>query len=346
MLKQVTVPHKSEPHGDYREPPELEVAALLQFLNESRTVIGLSVVVPVVLMTIYLLLATPLFTARAQLLIDPQTPQPLNQQAAGEGSAYDSPQVESQIAVLRSEKIALTVAEKLRLTEDSNFGGSLTPPADEAEAQVRSQRTLAAIASRLDVRRIGTSFAIEISFSSRDRSRAADVANAVAEAFVEDQLTARAEAVKAGSEWLEQRIERLRRLMNDAALRVQEFRVKRDYRIPGRLPAEADEAGPHRGKAPAGADRPGGGDDTLTLEELEATAQTYRRIYESYLQAYTESVQRQSLPVSNARVITRATRPLSKSHPRTSLSLALSIVVGLLAGLGIALVKRGVARIA
>src|SRR5690606_13723424 len=60
-----------------------------------------------------------------------------------------------------------------------------------------------------------------------------------------------------------------------------------------------------------------------TLEELETTAETYRRIYESFLQAYTASVQRQSYPVSDVRIITPATAPLSKSSPSGSLIVTL-----------------------
>ena len=39
------------------------------------------------------------------------------------------------------------------------------------------------------------------------------------------------------------------------------------------------------------------------------TADTYRKMYESFLQAYTSSVSRQSYPVADARVITPASRP-------------------------------------
>ncbi len=67
---------------------------------------------------------------------------------------------------------------------------------------------------------------------------------------------------------------------------------------------------------------------------------TYRKLYESYLQAYTGSVQRQALPASMARVITRASPPLAPSHPRTLILLGVSILLGLLVGYGIALIRH------
>src|SRR5262249_46544946 len=154
--------------------------------------------------------------------------------------------------------------------------------------------------------------------------------NAVAEAYIEDQLAARAQAARQGSQWLEERIEELRSQMNAAALKVHEFKAKRDYRIVAKTDASTGAGGMEQ-QEPAPARQ-------NTLEELESTALTFRRMYESFLQAYTESVQRQSYPVANARVITKATPALKKSHPRTGLWLLLAVVCGTMVGLGIALI--------
>ena len=53
----------------------------------------------------------------------------------------------------------------------------------------------------------------------------------------------------------------------------------------------------------------------ITLHSLQSSAETTRALYDSFLQRYMESVQQQSFPVSDARLITRATRPLTKSSP-------------------------------
>ena len=54
----------------------------------------------------------------------------------------------------------------------------------------------------------------------------------------------------------------------------------------------------------------------VALRELESNAQTYRALYDNFLQRYMESVQQQSFPITEARVISAATRPLSKSNPK------------------------------
>ena len=67
----------------------------------------------------------------------------------------------------------------------------------------------------------------------------------------------------------------------------------------------------------------------VSLRELESNAQTYRALYDNFLQRYMELVQQQSFPITEARVITAATRPLSKSKPKTVLVLGLAALLGL-----------------
>ncbi len=152
----------------------------------------------------------------------------------------------------------------------------------------------------MEVGRLGLSHVIEISYSSPDRDLAAKVANLIADSYIEDQLETRAETARQGSIWLEKRIDTLRQQMNEAGLRVKEFKAKRDYRFPT-----------SSGQSEARTETPTIGEEqpATSLEDLESRASTYRKIYESYLQAYTESVQAQSYPVTNTRIITRATAP-------------------------------------
>src|SRR5262249_46070120 len=67
--------------------------------------------------------------------------------------------------------------------------------------------------------------------------------------------------------------------------------------------------------------------------------QTYRALYDNFLQRYMESVQQQSFPVSDSRLITQASRPLSKSSPKPMLVLALATLGGLILGAGIGILR-------
>lgn len=309
--------------------------------------IAVYVAIPLAIAIGYLSVTPKTYTARAQLLLDPRTPQPLSQNENTTVQSWENAYIESQVALLRSEKIALSVVNSLNLLNDGELTKGLTIPRNAEKLRLEddfllSRHVMEAFNSNVDVRRSGMSYAIDISYSSRDPDKVAKVTNAIAEAFVADQLDAHRTAVRRGSDWLEDRIEQLRKEMNIAALKVQQFRVKRDYRI---VPQGGQHGDSFAAAVPSGAKGSDSANDEQrpnmeTLEELESTAQTYRRIYESYLQAYTESVQRQSLPTTNARIITPATRPLVPSAPKMKLILAFALLLGLLLGVGQALLRH------
>ncbi|WP_295813368.1 exopolysaccharide transport family protein [uncultured Nitratireductor sp.] len=74
----------------------------------------------------------------------------------------------------------------------------------------------------------------------------------------------------------------------------------------------------------------------VELTELESRATTYRRMYESVLQQLITTLQKQSFPIGDARMVTAATPPLGKIWPKTTLIIPMSLMLGFAAGLGLA----------
>ncbi len=336
----------------------LSVGDVLRFIRRYFLTISLAVLVSLLLTGLYLNNAKPIFTARAQILIDPNTQQYLRPNEVGRLS-LDTAQVEGEIALLRSENIALAVIEKFNLIEEPEFQaeensiiGKLLQfaptiagrPAEQDNSvsgqdalvdtpdYAKMRTTLDIFLDKLDVRRVGFSYAIEISFSSVDPERAAAIANEVANAYIEDKVETIVQLARQVIDWLETRIIEHRNYLNIAARTLRTFRAGRAVQ----LDSADEETGPLQ--VPLGTDQP------ATLEELESTVNTYQKIYETYLQALNDAVRRQSFPVSNARIITEATRPSGKSYPRSKLTLAFGALVGMLGGVGIAFVRMGLDR--
>ena len=86
------------------------------------------------------------------------------------------------------------------------------------------------------------------------------------------------------------------------------------------------------------------GQAQVDLKELQSASQTYHTIFENFLQKYTEAVQEQTFPVFDAHVITVATPPLGKSHPKRTLIALLGLIVGVVGGLGHSLVRHNFDR--
>ena len=80
--------------------------------------------------------------------------------------------------------------------------------------------------------------------------------------------------------------------------------------------------------------------DRAKLRELESASQSYRHLYDSFFRQYTESIEQQTLPISQARVVAPAQAPLHRSHPKARLILPISLFGGIVLGIGIALLRE------
>ena len=74
----------------------------------------------------------------------------------------------------------------------------------------------------------------------------------------------------------------------------------------------------------------------VELRELESNSETYRALYNKFLQRYMRSIQQQSFPITEARIITEASRPLLKSSPRTAPVMAFTGLGAIILGLAMA----------
>lgn len=74
----------------------------------------------------------------------------------------------------------------------------------------------------------------------------------------------------------------------------------------------------------------------VQLNELTQKATALKTLYESYLGRYEEAAQQRSFPIAKARVISEAGVPTAPSSPKKTMTLGLAIVLGLMAGGGLA----------
>jgi polysaccharide biosynthesis transport protein len=235
--------------------------SFVHFFRQQYRVILTVALLSIALGIAYLIVTQPTYTATATMLIDTRKTQFLQQQPLVEQVA-DPAAVESQVIVLKSDNIALSVIKKLQLNEDPEFIGSdpkggptflynaaisaiktlqqtlrekLQPnentklPESSSESPQSSEylamrRALDSFKSRLDVKRDPLSYIIEISFKSHDAEKAARVANAIVEAYIVDQLDAKYQSTLRASNWLQDRIRDLREQASAGEQAVVDYR--------------------------------------------------------------------------------------------------------------------------
>jgi succinoglycan biosynthesis transport protein ExoP len=79
--------------------------------------------------------------------------------------------------------------------------------------------------------------------------------------------------------------------------------------------------------------------ERLGLDELESKAKVYHAAHDGFLQQFMEITQQQSLPITEARVISAATAPGGASSPRTSRILFMTVAFGMMLGFAAAYLR-------
>ena len=187
---------------------------------------------------LYLFITPPSYTASGTMVIDIHRLQLLQEKPDLGANAIDTGAVQTEVEVLLSRAISLSVIKELRLTEDPEFAGGsggllgfffkLVPGlwgsgGINSEARL-TDRALTAFESRRTVYRVPPANVIGIGFRSLDPVKSARIVNAIADAYVTEQLDAKYQATRRASAWLEDRIKELRTQASIADRAVVDFK--------------------------------------------------------------------------------------------------------------------------
>jgi uncharacterized protein involved in exopolysaccharide biosynthesis/Mrp family chromosome partitioning ATPase len=188
--------------------------------------------------------ATPHYQAETRILIETRESVFTRPESSGENERpiLDEEGVTSQVEVISSTDILKQVAKKLdlasRLEFDPAAGMSLVGrllviaglKSDPAEVPPE-ERVLKAFREKLLVYRVEKSRVIVIEFSSEDPRLAAEVPNAIADAYLAVSRDAKLQSNSAATDWLEPEIADLGRRVKEAEARVAEFRSQSDLLV-------------------------------------------------------------------------------------------------------------------
>ena len=165
-----------------------------------------------------------MYTATAQILLDPQ--QEKGTAAGGDlvpSQIYNFATMESQLSIINSDPLLRRVVVKEQLAASPQTDTPQSEDEKSAQAQ-RIQDAINRLRGALAAKRVGQSNAFDISITWPDPKRAAQLANAVADAYIVDQLDTRLESAKRTSGWLSDRIVELRKQLRESEEAVAQFR--------------------------------------------------------------------------------------------------------------------------
>ncbi len=326
--------------GPLAQEPRIDLLEIFRLVGR-QIILIVGVVALFILSAFAYLTYTPTrYTASATLLIDPRQLVPLSASPSA-NSTIDSAYVDSAVEILKSDQIAKSVVNALSLETDPEFvhppglvgtvlqaifgifGASTEPSKSDLLG-----RASASLQSKLNIKRIGLTYVIQVDFQSRDPEKAARIANAVVEAYMSEQLESKYQSARQADSWLQQRISDLKTKAEAAEQAVAEFKstTAQSTANPATLNDQqlAELAAKKRS----------------ALADLESSARISRNLYESLVQRSSEATQQQSMPIDPARVIARASAPLEPSHPKSVLILGAATLLGLFTGVAAAFAKE------
>lgn len=189
-------------------------------------------------------LATPHYRAETRILIETTESVFTRPTPAGESDRpiLDEEGVTSQVEVMTSSDLLRQVAEKLELGKLKEFDEQasmgmigrlmvLVGLKSDPGGLAAEDRVLKTMREKLRVYRVERSRVIVVSFSSEDAKLAADVPNAIADAYLAMQQEAKLKSNASATEWLEPEIADLRERVKAAETKVAEFRAQSDLMI-------------------------------------------------------------------------------------------------------------------
>lgn len=225
--------------------PQLELGQYLRMLRRNKWVIILTVILCLGAGYYVAKTTEPVYSATAKILADPYQPN-ADREEQHIASAMVFLFFETQYEIIQSRAIAETVVDKLNLVErtreerrqnqpvlsfvkvaknwiKTSLGIEISEPAPLSDAALRELLAVS-IAKNVVVSGGRKNQIISISYEANDPKLAAEIINAVSEAYIEFGLTTRLNEVKNRQGWLATQYEQLQKNLELSERRVKQFR--------------------------------------------------------------------------------------------------------------------------
>ncbi|HPN05635.1 MAG TPA: polysaccharide biosynthesis tyrosine autokinase [Hyphomonadaceae bacterium] len=203
---------------------------------------------------------TPAYTATSRVIANTRSSNVVDIGAVLSGIPQNAAVLDTEAEVLQSRSLIEKLVNRLDLTKSPEFNPALeqpgewkqrfnaigsffrglvpfgaeapkppaplpgTPEAKYAERLVLD-RVIDNVRSHIKVARLGTTYIIEVSATSRDPKMSASIANTLSEVYLDNQLDTKFQATKRAQEWLNERLGTLREDLRTAEGKVEAHRA-------------------------------------------------------------------------------------------------------------------------
>lgn len=209
-------------------------------LRRQWPLIAAAVGVSLALVVVYLVTAQPMYTANTRIMMDTRQAQVMDKDSGTNTALIDTGFVDSQVEVINSDDLILSVVRRLHLTDDPEFNGSnpglLTAilgkvmslfESGEPPTKERIEHAAVELVQKnLRTERVLTTYVLSLNYRARTPDKAVKISNAIADAYIVGALEAKYQSTKRASEWLQQRSVELSEQATASDRAVQTFKAE------------------------------------------------------------------------------------------------------------------------
>ena len=222
-----------KPHS---EEPVIDLGKYLALLLRNKYRIFLFSVVCTIFSFIYISNVTPTYTATATLILETEAKKAVSIEEVVGIDPSQKGYFKTQLEILKSRRIGMRVIDALNLYKQPEFNSSLVTqtspfslikarvnlwirsftnsveniPSDKELQEKLSYKVFEKFRSQLHVEGVPKTHLVKIHFTSRDPKMASQIANAIGEAYIEENLFSRLDATRQTSGWISSRLTELR----------------------------------------------------------------------------------------------------------------------------------------
>lgn len=204
---------------------EIDLRGITSLLRRRIRLIALTLAVVLGIAILALVAIKPVYTASSLVMVDTSRKNLLDSEFTAITPSADNARVDSEVEILRSNAVLLTVIVSENLIDDPEFGvsadrgdfgsfiRSLIPGNAPQRVAEPLQQVLRKFSEAVRVQRRGLTFLITASVTSADPQRAANLANALATAYIDEQLRSKISSVSSSQSIISARLGQTQQLL-------------------------------------------------------------------------------------------------------------------------------------
>jgi polysaccharide biosynthesis transport protein len=238
--------------GTSEQAPTNDIGGFLQALWRRKLLVAAVIVLSLLMGLLVIKSVTPRFSATSKVLVDAQKVQELNfaglrvpLRSGGTGSLI------AERARITSREFIAGMIDRLQLYNDNEFTTTLTknsevglvsrltrqllgllgltfeqdlPPPGEAGVTQAKQAAITGVGTRLTVNFDPRTDTLDIQFQSRQADKAAMIANAFADIYVQERFKGRLDQVRQTAQLLKEQLSSTQRELTDSEKKIEDFR--------------------------------------------------------------------------------------------------------------------------